>query len=108
LNYRKPDPQQGFFHMGMDSLMAVQLKSRLENRLGKSLPNTLIFNYPTIESMAGYLAEESLGCESNKTVDTKLSKNILEDIKYWPETEHSGDEIQASIENELIKLEGFL
>jgi hypothetical protein len=58
--------------------------------------------------MAGYLAEESLGCESNKTVDTKLSKNILEDIKYWPETEHSGDEIQASIENELMKLEGLL
>ncbi|MBE9049170.1 acyltransferase domain-containing protein [Nostocales cyanobacterium LEGE 11386] len=102
--HRKPDPQQGFFHMGMDSLMAVQLKTRLENNLGKSLSNTLIFNYPTIETLAGYLAEEEFGCDAGKALAQNLPENKVEDIKSWSEIEHFGDEI----DDELAKLESLL
>ena len=34
-----PDPQQGFFDMGMDSLMALELKNCLDASLGTFLPN---------------------------------------------------------------------
>jgi acyl transferase domain-containing protein/NAD(P)-dependent dehydrogenase (short-subunit alcohol dehydrogenase family)/acyl carrier protein len=51
------DPKQGFFKMGMDSIMTVQLRSRLEASLGFSLPPTLAFEYPTVEFLAKYLAE---------------------------------------------------
>ena len=44
--------------MGMDSLMAVDLKSRLEKTLGCELPSTLTFNYPTIDAIAGFLIED--------------------------------------------------
>jgi NADP-dependent 3-hydroxy acid dehydrogenase YdfG len=55
------DPHQGFFRMGMDSLMAVQLRQRLENSLdGYSLPLTLAFEYPNIEALTRYLASEVL------------------------------------------------
>jgi acyl carrier protein/NAD(P)-dependent dehydrogenase (short-subunit alcohol dehydrogenase family) len=51
---------RGLFDMGMDSLMAVELKSRLEKALACELPSTLTFNYPTIDAIVGYLASELL------------------------------------------------
>lgn len=50
-----PGVDVGMFDLGMDSLMAVDLKRRLEVGIGLSLPSTLTFNYPTIRAMAGYL-----------------------------------------------------
>ena len=55
------DRHQGFFKMGMDSIMAVQLRSRLSADLGCSLPPTLAFEYPTIEALAVYLGQEVFG-----------------------------------------------
>ncbi len=52
------DSEKGFFDMGMDSLMAVELKSLLETDLGMRLPSTLTFNYPTIEELAGFLTKQ--------------------------------------------------
>jgi acyl carrier protein len=49
-----PTVQQGFFEMGMDSLMAVELKNRLAKHLGMTLPNTLIFDYPNLHKLAHY------------------------------------------------------
>ena len=50
-----PSPQQGFFEMGMDSLMAVELKNRLERSLGLSLSSTLAFNYPNLTALSEHL-----------------------------------------------------
>jgi acyl transferase domain-containing protein/SAM-dependent methyltransferase/acyl carrier protein len=46
--------------LGLDSLMAVQLRNQLGKRLGlqKDLPATLMFDYPTIERLALYLLEQ--------------------------------------------------
>ncbi|MGZ4806862.1 MAG: SDR family NAD(P)-dependent oxidoreductase, partial [Ilumatobacteraceae bacterium] len=57
---RVVDPDQGLFEMGMDSLMSVELKSRLEVALGTHLPSTLTFNYPNISALAGYLVAETI------------------------------------------------
>ncbi|AKT41314.1 type I polyketide synthase [Chondromyces crocatus] len=56
---RAPDPRQGFFEMGMDSLMAMELKRRLEIGLGISLQASTIFNFPTIEALSGRLLAAS-------------------------------------------------
>ena len=58
---RPIDIRQGLFDMGMDSLMSVELKGRLEASVGKTLPSTFTFNYPSIEALAGYLSGEVLG-----------------------------------------------
>jgi acyl transferase domain-containing protein/acyl carrier protein len=49
--------QQGFAELGMDSLMTVDLKNRLEASLGETLSSTLAFNYPNIELLAEFLIE---------------------------------------------------
>jgi len=51
---------RGLFDLGMDSLMSVELKSRLEASLGRPLPSTLTFNYPNVGALADYLAKEAL------------------------------------------------
>ena len=48
----------GFFDLGMDSLMAVQFRGRLERGFGASLPSTLTFNYPNVQTLAAFLAEK--------------------------------------------------
>jgi acyl transferase domain-containing protein len=58
------DPQQGLFDAGLNSLAAVELVNRLRTSLGRSLPLTCVFDYPTVEALSGYLAREVLALES--------------------------------------------
>ncbi|HET8660025.1 MAG TPA: type I polyketide synthase, partial [Micromonosporaceae bacterium] len=55
------EPRQKLFEIGLDSLMAVELKNTLQTQLGQALPSTVIFEYPTVEALTGYLAQEALG-----------------------------------------------
>ncbi|MBD9358029.1 type I polyketide synthase [Methylomonas albis] len=52
-----PDPKCGFFDMGMDSLTAVELKGRIEAKLQRSLPPSVVFDYPNVEGLAAHLLE---------------------------------------------------
>ena len=49
------EPDQRFFDLGMDSLMTVELRRRLEARFGCPLDTTVAFDYPTIERLAQHL-----------------------------------------------------
>jgi len=48
---------RGFFELGLDSLMSVELKRRLEAAVGQALPSTLTFNYPNVVALSGFLCE---------------------------------------------------
>ncbi|MGD1930337.1 MAG: SDR family NAD(P)-dependent oxidoreductase [Leptolyngbyaceae cyanobacterium] len=56
----KLDRQAGFFDLGLDSLTAMELKNSLQASLGCSLPATVTFDYPTVERLLDYLAEQLL------------------------------------------------
>ncbi|HEX2091755.1 MAG TPA: SDR family NAD(P)-dependent oxidoreductase, partial [Longimicrobiaceae bacterium] len=58
-----PEADLGFFQMGLDSLMAIELKSRLGADLGIDLPTTLVFQHPTIEALVDYLLPELVPAE---------------------------------------------
>ncbi|MUM15943.1 SDR family NAD(P)-dependent oxidoreductase [Mycobacterium sp. CBMA271] len=51
----------GFFDLGMDSLMAVELRSRMEQGVGAEIPVTLVMDHPRISDVADYLLGEVLG-----------------------------------------------
>ena len=54
-----PAPTVGFFDLGMDSLMAVELRNRLNRAFSDTYvaPNTLVFDYPTIADLASHLVD---------------------------------------------------
>jgi hypothetical protein len=47
--------------MGMDSLMALELRTRLQTLVSRALPATLVFDYPTIQAIAHFIAGEIAG-----------------------------------------------
>jgi acyl transferase domain-containing protein/acyl carrier protein len=51
----------GFFDLGMDSLMAVELRVRIERGVGKEIPATLAMDHPRLSDVADYLLGEVLG-----------------------------------------------
>ena len=52
--------EAGFFDLGMDSLMAVELRRRLEQAVGKELPATLAMDFPRLSDVADYLLSDVL------------------------------------------------
>ena len=54
-----PAPTVGFFDLGMDSLMAVELRNRLNRAFSEeyTAPNTVVFDYPDIATLARHLVE---------------------------------------------------
>jgi acyl transferase domain-containing protein len=66
------DPRRGLYDMGMDSLMSLALKSRLESAILRTLPATLTFNYPSVAALTEYIAGELFG-------DIESSSQILPD-----------------------------
>ena len=63
LKLRTDDPIDGrvrLFDIGLDSIMALELKNRLERALGVKLSATLLFVRPTLESLSDYILTEIL------------------------------------------------
>ena len=69
-----PSPTVGFFDLGMDSLMAVELRNRVNRAFAGEYvaSNTAVFDYPDIAQFAGHVAEQlgDLGGASSPQPDT--------------------------------------
>jgi acyl carrier protein len=81
----KLDLNQGLATFGMDSLMTIELKNRLQASVGKPLSSTIVFDHPTVAALAEYLeqnvlmvAEDSRKADGKAKVDDEQSKTLSE------------------------------
>ena len=97
---------QKLFEIGMDSLMALELRNRLQNSIGWALPSTLVFEYPTVEALSDYLIREVVPVGTQTVHTAEESKPDLiesgEDIEELDAL--TDDEITALIDKEIDAL----
>jgi myxalamid-type polyketide synthase MxaC len=82
----KLDPQQGLTALGMDSLMTIELKNRLQASLGKTLSSTLVFDHPTIAALAEYLEKVVLGFSDDPERPTGTADEVKK-AEAWEDLE---------------------
>lgn len=51
------DPAEPFRSIGLNSIMGLELRTRLERLLGTALSSTVVWNYPTVDALAAELAD---------------------------------------------------
>ncbi|WP_434380751.1 SDR family NAD(P)-dependent oxidoreductase [Melittangium boletus] len=71
------DDTRGFHELGLDSIMAVELKTGLEAALGLSLPATLAFNYPSVRALTEHLATR-LGAQAEEVPATPAPREAVD------------------------------
>jgi acyl carrier protein len=85
------DPQRPLHELGLDSLMSVELRNALATSLGHSLPTTLLFDYPTVESLTQYLAKNVLNLEFTNPTASEIrvppANKDLEELREMSESE---------------------
>jgi acyl carrier protein len=66
--------------MGLDSLMAVELRNTLGSRFERTFPATLLFNYPTVVELVEFVSGDVLGASSEVAtpVDAPTDEGISE------------------------------
>ena len=96
------DPARGLLEMGLDSLAAVELRSKLQRDLQLSLPATFAFDYGNVELGAGYLFERlRQGHPSN------VAEGGSEETQQLS-SQAEGSAYEAEIEEELMRLKASL
>ena len=81
---------------GLDSLMAVRLRNTLAAAAGKHLPITLIFDYPTIDAMAGHLVDDVFGSRADVVASSPIPVPSPAATEELPDL--SEDELDSRIE----------
>jgi acyl transferase domain-containing protein/NAD(P)-dependent dehydrogenase (short-subunit alcohol dehydrogenase family)/acyl carrier protein len=107
------EPRESLFDLGVDSLMAIELRNRIESRLGSRLRSTTLFDFPTVEQLATHLHDDVLYPTTSPAAGSFLQDSQSSPVISECEPAHGGDNLsQAALEEaiagELSQLEALL
>jgi NAD(P)-dependent dehydrogenase (short-subunit alcohol dehydrogenase family)/acyl carrier protein len=74
------DEKTPFRNLGLDSLMGLELRNRLDSELSLQLPATVVWNYPTVKSLALHLAS-LLGLPIETQIEDAVPGPGMEEIE---------------------------
>lgn len=104
----RPDPVLGFFDMGMDSLMTVELRNRLARQSGVTLNASAVFEYPNIEALAGYLANDAFAAATADPDEATLTVPVADGAADEARSGTDAADVDARIAAELAELTQLL
>jgi acyl carrier protein len=94
--------------LGLDSLMALELRNRLERHLRLKLSATLVWNYPTISAVAAHLENRLATTHPGGTEAKADSTTVVESKPPMVEqAESDGRSAAEMLEAELMEVEGL-
>jgi acyl carrier protein len=104
------DPGRPLTDLGLDSLMAVELRNVIAQQIGKSLPATILFSYPTIDQLTSYLLDDVLAADLGRNEMDESSDDVVRRTESPVEDDTeldkmSEEEIASLLENELEDLD---
>lgn len=95
--------RQGLRDLGLDSILSIEVRGRLEKTLECSLPATLLFDYPTVETLALYLSKSVLDLTPEITENPTLEPQALlldaDLVDLFSDLEHISD---SDIQQQLV------
>ena len=98
---RRLDRRLRLVELGLDSLMAVQLRDLLESGLGLGhvLPATLVFDYPTIEAVSKFLLRSLPHAEpgNGRSPSTKVAAEDSGSARVREVESMSDEEVEAQL-----------
>jgi acyl transferase domain-containing protein/SAM-dependent methyltransferase/acyl carrier protein len=97
------DRRRRLMDLGVDSLMAVELKNRLQSglKLENPLPSTLVYDYPTIAAVGDYLEKLFFDREESAAPVTPRSLR-LQSSENGGETDHKLDQLSEEDVEKLL------
>jgi acyl transferase domain-containing protein/NAD(P)-dependent dehydrogenase (short-subunit alcohol dehydrogenase family)/acyl carrier protein len=97
------DPEAPLKSLGLDSLMTLELRNHLEADCGLRLSATLVWNYPTIAALAGYIGA-ALGLVADPTApDPGAAAD-----RAAPDDGLSRDQVGVLLDEELARVNRLL
>jgi myxalamid-type polyketide synthase MxaB len=96
------DPGRPLTDLGLDSLMAVELRNEIAKQIGKSLPATLLFNHPTLDELTAYLLDEVLTSDLETGGNTDARKTVVAGSAHIAAAESELDQLSEDEMAELL------
>ncbi len=97
------DTSKNLNEMGLDSLMAIELKNTIDKAIGKKLPATLVFNYPSIDAIGEHLVSDILKfedkpdeIETGEIVEDESLDDVIDELENM-----SDEEVEALLLKKL-------
>lgn len=100
-------PDKPLKTLGMDSLMSIELRNRLEDGLGLSLPASLIWNQPTVNALVPFLGER-LGIPLDEEKQPAAQRESAAKAQTPDLDELTRDELEALLAEELSAIDDSL
>ena len=101
------DHAQGLFQLGLDSLMAVQLRERFQQAFGRVFSATLAFNHSTIDALARHLEETLVdGTVAKSSAAARHTEDLPREAAEDEIEALSDDEARRQLADEINRLFG--